>query len=328
MFEETMLAAVEALTGLARSSGLEVGALCLGGSAALNAPSNSRIARESPFTQVSVSAGCDDSGLATGAALAAYHNVLDQPRPTTDPHQPAAAYLGLPYDEVAIGAALEEFDTPVTVQTISDAPESAARDLAAGNVIGWFEERREIGPYVLGHRSILANPRLEGTLERVNKITSRETWQPLAASILETEATDWFAGAPISSPAWLFAGIVRSVGVPAFGQGRVRYQTIVPATGDLYHVLRAFYVLTQMPLVASAALKTADEPLIETPLEALKFFAASELDALYLGGYRIAHRAAVKATGKAAAKKAKSSPTKTARTTGRAQARPGRRASK
>lgn len=330
LFEETMLAAVEALWGLARSSGIATDSLCLGGSAALNAASNSRIARESPFTRISVSAGCDDSGLAIGAALAAYHNVLDQPRPAMDQHELNSAYLGMTYDDKEIGPALKDRDRTISIQATSSAPESAARDLAAGKIVGWFEGRSEIGPFALGHRAILGDPRHESTVEQINRIAGRASWQKLGAAVLETEVNDWFGAGPSVASAGLFSGYVRGAAMSTLGLGQVRIQTVAPEAGDFYHLLRAFHVLTQTPLVINAPLKPAGEPLIETPDEAVRFFAASELDALYIDGYRISRRAEAMTVSKAPAKKPgrSTTPNKTVRTAGRAKARSGRRAAK
>ena len=62
---------------------------------ALNCPSNSRIFRESRFKNIYIEPGCDDSGLAIGAAAWLYHNVLDQPLPTRNQDGYATPYLGL-----------------------------------------------------------------------------------------------------------------------------------------------------------------------------------------------------------------------------------------
>lgn len=333
LFEETMLAAVEALAGLAQTSGVRADALCLAGSAALNAPCNSRIAREGPFSQVFVGAGCDDSGLAIGAALAAYHSVLDQARPLADAGAPAPAYLGMPVDDAGIAKALEDVAAPLAIQAISDAPERAARDLAAGKLIGWFEGRSEIGPYALGHRSILGDPREAATAERISLITGREAWLPLGAAVLESESADWFAGAPAVSPDGLFAGTVRSSAIPALtrSDGPVRFQTVGPSSGELFHLLRAFYVLTRVPLAVNAPFGKAGEPMVETPDEALRFFIASNLDALYIADYRIARSATAKATGKPGTKKAgpaaKRAKAEAAHPAKRETVRPRRRAS-
>lgn len=306
LFEETMLAAVEALGGMAHASALVTENLCLSGGAALNCPANSRIAREGPFARVFVEPACDDSGLAIGAALAAYHNVLGQERTPAETALPATAYLGAPPDDAEIAAALTDIDPGLTVQAISDAPERAARDIAANRVVGWFEGRSEIGPRALGHRSILADARDPANWQRVNRIKGREAWRPFAPAVLETEAADWFVGAPLPSPYMLFSATVRSSAVPAITHrdGSARLQTVDESCGDFFHLLRAFYVLTKVPLVMNTSFNGPGEPIVETPADALRFFAASELDALYLGGYRVVRRAAAKAAEKAPAKKA------------------------
>jgi carbamoyltransferase len=308
LFEETMLTAVETLGRMAGASGLKTDNLCLSGGTALNCPSNSRIAREGPFRRVFVEPACDDSGLALGAALAAFHNVLDQEPPAAKRRATASAYLGAPLGDTGIAAALAELDPTLTMQAISDAPERAARELAANKVIGWFEGRSEIGPRALGHRSILADPRDGANWARVNRIKGREAWRPFAPAVLESEAAEWFVGAPLPSPYMLFTATVRSSAVPAITHkdGSARIQTVDESCGEFFHLLRAFYVLTKVPLVLNTSFNGPGEPIVETPGDALRFFAASELDALYLDGYRVARRArAAKATPTEAAPSAR-----------------------
>ena len=45
---------------------------------------------------------------------------------------------------------------------------NAAKDIAKGKVIGWFQGRFEWGPRSLGNRSIIANPSLAEMKDIVN----------------------------------------------------------------------------------------------------------------------------------------------------------------
>src|SRR5206468_3203453 len=69
----------------------------------------------------------------------------------------------------------------------------AARLLAEGNVIGWFQGRMEWGARALGNRSILADPRRADMRDLINeKIKLRERFRPFAPSILESAVSDYF----------------------------------------------------------------------------------------------------------------------------------------
>jgi len=290
VFEETYLLAVDTLSKIISRTGHHTDNLCLTGGCALNCPSNSRIFRESRFRHIYIEPGCEDSGLAIGAAAWLNHNVLDQPRRLQKNH--STPYLGLEISSDTITAALHAAGDSIHFTPCEDAAQAAADDLAADRVIGWFEGRSEIGPRALGHRSILADPRQSANWPRVNAIKGRETWRPFAPAVLETEATKWFLGLPASSPYMLFTGIVRSHDLPAIthADGSARIQTVNPTCGEFYRVIEAFFAKTGVPIVLNTSFNGPGEPIVETPADAIRFLTCSTLDVLYIGNLRITRR--------------------------------------
>lgn len=289
IFEETYLVAVDALAKVIGRIGLSTDNLSLSGGCALNCPSNSRIFRESRFQNIFVEPGCDDSGLAIGAASWLYHNVLDQPLPSHTSENRANPYLGVKIADDTIKAALQEAGDQVHFTVCADAAQSAAEDLAADKVIGWFEGRSEIGPRALGHRSILADPRQGANWERVNLIKGREKWRPFAPAVLESEAEKWFHGLPRCSPYMLFTGTVRSHDLPAIthSDGSARVQTVDSSCGEFFRVLEHFFAKTGVPVILNTSFNGPGEPIVETPENTLRFLIHSKLDALYIGGMRV-----------------------------------------
>lgn len=292
VFEETYLLAVDALAKVIGRMGLRTDNLCLSGGSALNCPSNSRVFREGRFRRMFVEPGCDDSGLAIGAAGFLYHNVLDQPLPPRAPDQHATPYLGTGISSEAIRAAIEAAGNAIEFTVCDDAAEAAAADLAADRVIGWFEGRSEIGPRALGHRSILADPRPAANWARVNALKGREAWRPFAPAVLESEAEKWFLGLPRCSPYMLFTGTVRSHALPAIthADGSARVQTVAAGCGEFFRVIERFFAKTGVPLVLNTSFNGPGEPIVETPHDALRFLTQSALDALYIGGMRVVRR--------------------------------------
>jgi carbamoyltransferase len=289
LFEEIYLAAAGSLHRMLAGAGKDSANLCVTGGCALNCPSNSRLSRESAFTNVFIEPGCDDSGLAIGAAGWLYHNVLDEPLPPpVKPH--ASPYLGIAPEEDNIEAALAAVADRIEVQ-ICDGAEAAAEDLAHDRVIGWFEGRSEIGPRALGHRSILADARAPNS-DRVNAIKKREPWRPFAPAVLEEEAAAWFDGLPLPSPYMLFTGTVKSDALPAITHAdhSARVQTVDPSCGDFYRLLKHFHARTGVPVILNTSFNGPGEPIVESAEDALRFFIGSGLDALYVGGRRITRR--------------------------------------
>jgi carbamoyltransferase len=332
LLEEGLLSTVEALHKILGRAGRKTANLCMSGGTALNCPANSRIYREGRFPHVFVEPGCDDSGLAIGAATFLYHNVLGQPLPPrsqnsgapsraldvvgsaprtvfpgaqetvrgADPTRiahgyletGASAYLGVAISEDRVKTALEAAASDVSFESCEDAADSAAQDLSANRIIGWYEGRSEIGPRALGHRSILADPRHAENWPRANRLKGREPWRPFAPAVLESEAARWFHGAPNPSPFMLFTATVRSSALPAIthADGTARIQTVDAATGEFHRVIERFFAKTGVPVILNTSFNGPGEPIIETPEEAIKFLLGSSLDALYLGEYRVTRR--------------------------------------
>jgi carbamoyltransferase len=295
-FEENALALTGVLHSYLGENGIAVDNLCLSGGAALNCPSNSRIVREGRFKNVFVEPGCDDSGLAVGAALNCHYNLLDQPLPKKSSRQFVSPFLGPRVEKLDVLSAIECFKKHVQFEQISDLAVDAAHELEKNRVIGWFYGRSEIGPRALGHRSILADPRDVRNWERVNKIKKRELWRPFAPAVLESEAEKWFSGIQLPSPYMLFNATVKSKYAPAITHvdGSARVQTVNENEGAFYNLLVEFFRITKVPILLNTSFNGPGEAIVETPLDALTFFIGSELDVLYLDSYKVKHRTAGK----------------------------------
>ncbi|MGE3316093.1 MAG: carbamoyltransferase C-terminal domain-containing protein [Planctomycetaceae bacterium] len=285
LFEESLLRAVASCAKLLANSGRTTNRLCLSGGTALNCPANSRVAAESPFPNVFIPPGCGDSGLSTGSALALYHNVLGLPRKSSPR---ADVYVGL-------GASCRSSSVTrddVAATAIENPAKEAAAALASNEVIGWFEGRSELGPRALGHRSILANPTFAENWERVNQIKRRERWRPFAPIVLEEAAAEWFDEVPIPSPYMLFNARVLRPQIPAVTHvdGSARIQTVSPADGAIYELVREFGRLTGVPVLLNTSFNGPGEPIVETPDDALRFLANSPLDAVYFPDSKLCAR--------------------------------------
>src|SRR5207249_3858511 len=71
--------------------------------------------------------------------------------------------------------------------------DAVAAQIAAGNVVGWFQGRMEWGPRALGNRSIVAHPGLPNMKDVLNaRIKHREWFRPFAPSILAERQSEYF----------------------------------------------------------------------------------------------------------------------------------------
>jgi carbamoyltransferase len=270
--------------------------LCLAGGVALNAPTNSRISRETPFSSMFVQPASTDAGLSLGCAV--YGDFLVGGRFRGE--QRVSDDLGRTYSSVEIEAAIRTHHEFVLAEKINDAAESVANLLADGAVIGWFHGGSEFGPRALGHRSILADPRRPEVREHLNiRVKRREWFRPFAPAVLEEHAETWFHQAGRNRH-MLFTSLVREsrrglVPAVAHVDGTARLQT-VPASRDVYRrLIEAFSRITGVPLVLNTSFNCHDEPIVETPTDALDAFVRMPVGYLSIGPYLVSKRSHVEA---------------------------------
>ena len=292
LFEETILAAVETTHKLFLKMEKPMKNLCYAGGVALNCPTNSRIYRESAFEDLYIPADCDDSGLAAGSALFVYHNIYDHEINNKSLPELGAGcypYLGGDFSNDNIETGLAEFLPKIQIDKCDDIAKKAAKDIADNKIIAWFEKHSEVGPRALGHRSLLANPSFAANWKRVNNLKKREEWRPFAPAVLKEQASNFFRGAPSNSPYMLYTAQVKTNDLPAITHvdGSARIQTVSPEVGVFYKLLCCLRDLTGVGVVLNTSFNGPGEPIMERPEEAVQFLVTSDLDVLYMDGYRI-----------------------------------------
>ncbi|MDP6579473.1 MAG: carbamoyltransferase C-terminal domain-containing protein [Vicinamibacterales bacterium] len=258
--------------------------LVFAGGTGLNCVANGIIVKKVSVDGFYVYPACSDEGIGLGAALYAYYNVLpvSKSKRFVMPH----AYTGRTFEQKGIRELLERLEVPFDACT----PAHVAERLASGEIVGWFTGGSESGPRALGHRSILADPR-DPTMKDVinNRVKHREAYRPFAPSVLEAQAAEFFH-LDRPSPYMLLAGPVREEKqalIPAVVHvdGTSRIQTVSRTDGGVYfEVIEAFRRLTGIPMVLNTSFNDNNEPMVETPEDAMITFLSTELDALYLEG--------------------------------------------
>ena len=108
-------------------------------------------------------------------------------------HELKNSYLGPEFSESRIQSALQS--AGLTYRKLERGPllDEVADQIAAGNVIGWFQGRMEWGPRALGNRSIVAHPGLPNMKDVLNaRIKHREWFRPFAPSIMADHQHEYF----------------------------------------------------------------------------------------------------------------------------------------
>ena len=262
--------------------------LCLAGGVALNCTMNGRILRETPFERVYIQPAAYDAGTALGAALYVKHQVLGQRREIVMDH----TYWGLEYSREACRAALEQAHLAHEELPDDVLAEKAAAHVADGKILGWYQGRFEWGPRALGNRSIVCDPRKASMKDVLNRrIKHREAFRPFAPSVLEETASEYFElDGP--SPFMLVTCRVRRDQRPCIPavthvDGTARVQTINCATNPRYwKLLKAFERQTGVGVVLNTSFNE-NEPIVNTPEEAISCFLRNDMDVLVLGPFLV-----------------------------------------
>jgi carbamoyltransferase len=300
VYEDRFFALVRALQ---RRSGLR--RLALAGGCAMNSLANGRLFERTDVEEVYIQSAAGDAGTALGAALHVHHGVLGAPR---NGFVMEHSYWGPAYGEAAvrqaIAAALPGSEGrdgtwgEIALETVRDEEllaDQTAAAIAAGEVIGWYQGRSEWGPRALGNRSILADPRRGDMKDVLNlKIKRRESFRPFAPSILEERTGEWFTldyPDPFMIKVYPIRPEKRPL-VPAVTHvdGTGRLQTVARRANPRYWTLiAAFERRTGVPMVLNTSFNE-NEPIVNTPAEALDCFLRTRMDRLVLGDVVLTRR--------------------------------------
>jgi len=264
--------------------------LCMAGGVALNCVANGRILREGPYRQLFVQPAANDAGCSVGAAALAYAQCAG--REWTGERMEHAC-LGPSFAVDEIRRLIDT--TPLHALDFTGQEEdllAACVDrLRAGKVMGWFHGRMEFGPRALGARSILADPRDNAMRDRINALVKkREGFRPFAPAVLESHAKDHFA-LDHASPFMLeTCQVISGLSLPAITHvdGSARVQTVNESTSPRFaRLLKMFGQRTGCPILLNTSFNMNDEPIVCSPLDAIRCFTRSAIDTLVLEDFLI-----------------------------------------
>ncbi|MEK7563906.1 MAG: carbamoyltransferase, partial [Patescibacteria group bacterium] len=269
----------EVMLNLARAAKELTGSnyLCLAGGVALNCVSNGKILRSGMFEDIFIQPASGDAGGALGAALMAWHGMMDGERLPRMEH----VFLGKSYSQTEIEDFLTKNQIPSEKIPAVDLPKHVATLLQGENVIGWFQGRTEYGPRSLGNRSIIADARNPNNWKKVNlKIKFRESFRPFAPTVLEEKVSEYF-DLDRESPFMLLVADTKEkyrAEIPAVTHvdGSARIQTINRNQNALYYdLLKAFDEQTGhvkdgvhvagCPVIINTSFNVRGEPIVESP---------------------------------------------------------------
>ena len=293
--------------GLKKSTGQKN--LCLAGGVALNCVATGKLLRENLFENIWIQPAAGDAGGAVGAALAACHMMLNQPRVVSKSDGMKGSYLGPQYEQADIEKRLLAAGAVFKTVTDDELINLTAEALTQGKAVGWHQGRMEFGPRSLGGRSIIADPRSETVQKQLNlKVKYRESFRPFAPSVLREDVSEWFDIKSDSPYMLLVADVAKSkqrsmtpeqeklFGIDKLNVPRseipavthvdysARIQTVHKETNPKYHqLISRFKALTGCPVLVNTSFNVRGEPIVCTPEDAFNCLMGTGIEFLVVG---------------------------------------------
>ena len=286
----------------------KVSNLCMAGGVALNCVANGKILKNEVFKNIWIQPAAGDAGGSLGAALAYWHQELNQERKIDLNDSMKGSYLGPSYENSFIEKELKILNANFKRYSEEELINILAAEINKEKTIGWFQGRMEFGPRALGARSIIADPRSEKMQKELNlKVKFRESFRPFAPSILSEDVDEWFDLKNPSPYMLLVADIKKSLRIKMtekeeklFGIEKLnikkskipavthvdyssRVQTVHHETNPRYYkLLKKFKQITGCPILVNTSFNIRGEPIVCTIDDAFKCFMGTNLDILVL----------------------------------------------
>jgi len=285
--------------------------LCLAGGVALNCVANGKILREKLFKNIWIQPAAGDAGGSLGAALAYWHQELNNDRKVNSNDSMKGSYLGPSFKNSTIEKELTAIGAKFKKLSDDDLINTLANEISNEKIVGWFQGRMEFGPRALGARSIIADPRSEKMQKELNlKVKFRESFRPFAPSVLSEDVNDWFDLKDPSPYMLLVADIKKNIQIPMtsdqeklFGIDKLnikrsklpaithvdysaRVQTVHQKTNPKYYnLIKKFKEITGCSVLINTSFNIRGEPIVCSIEDAFKCFMGTNLDILVIENF-------------------------------------------
>tara|TARA_B110000046_G_scaffold49330_1_gene54957 strand:- start:191 stop:1786 length:1596 start_codon:yes stop_codon:yes gene_type:complete len=250
--------------------------ICLAGGVALNCVANSKISSLNSVKEFYTNSVSSDAGVALGAAIL---GSLDFENKTINGYTP---FAGREYSNDEIKAIISSLKIKATYV---EQPELfVANKLKKNETVAVFKGKAEFGPRALGNRTIYANPFKENIQEELNQtIKDREGFRPFGVIIRKMDLSIYFEHAKNESPFMNMVYMVKadkkeSLKEVMHHDGTCRVQTV--ENGDLL-------LSDDLPILINTSFNSRNEPMVYSPVDAIKTFYGTGLNYLVLENWLI-----------------------------------------
>jgi len=286
--------AIPHIQALVEKTGLKK--LALVGGVFANVKLNQRVVEQCAVEEIFVQPAMGDEGIVLGSAL---HYYWQGQIKRGKKYQPAVlknVYFGNGCASDELEALIKEVKDDYKVERVENLEQRAARLVADGQLVGWFDGRMEFGPRALGSRSILGDPRNKKINDILNERLRRSEFMPFAPSVLAEYANEIFEKTEAAFHAAEFMTITFNV-KPAWQEkisaivhidGTCRPQLVKKEINPRYwQVIDEFRRITGVPLVLNTSFNIHEEPIVATLYDGLRSLKQGAVDYVAIGRYLI-----------------------------------------
>jgi carbamoyltransferase len=263
--------------------------LIIVGGGAMNCVANSRIVNSSIFENVLIPPVPGDEGISLGIVQYLFH------KENKHFFKEKSPYLGRNINYCSNKEIRDVFsDDEFNITNVEDSfIESVSELIVNGNVLGWFQGRSEIGPRALGNRSIISRVCRKDLKNHLNSnIKFRESFRPYACTCLKEYAEEYFnISTGFESPYMSYTLKIKDEFSAKFQEvlhidGTSRAQTLEREFNPrFYDLIKEVGKHTGVYSLLNTSLNIMGQPIVEDLEDLLKFFRASNVDALVVGNY-------------------------------------------
>ena len=262
--------------------------LTLAGGVFANVKLNQKISELKNVEELYVYPHMGDGGLAVGASFA----LLMKKRLPLIPYKLENAYLGLSYTNKEILDALSFHQANYHIT--NNPALTMAKALHDNKVVAYYNGAMEYGPRALGHRSIFVSAKDPTINQTLNTKLERSEFMPFAPIVLKENENDYFLNLDSKHNCTKFMTITTQItkkaliDIPAAVHidGTARFQSITKEQNPVIHeMLTIYHAMTGVPAVINTSFNMHEEPIVESPENAIECFQKGHLDMLVLGNY-------------------------------------------
>ncbi len=272
------------------------GDLALAGGVFANVKFNQRLHEMENVSSIFIHPGMGDEGLAVGAALALGAALASDSGASFSALKLADVYLGPSYSQREIERAIEREGLPS--QFVPDIERKIAELLGQGHIVARFDGQMEYGPRALGNRSILYQTTDPAVNDWLNKRLARTEFMPFAPVTLEEFADQCYENLDGARHPAKFMTITfdctdwMKEHCPAVVHvdGTARPQLIDQETNPgYYRILDEYRKITGLPCLINTSFNMHEEPIVCSPLDAIRAFVKGQIEYLAMANYLLQH---------------------------------------